>query len=111
MFYEIVNDLCKQHKTTITRMAEDIGLSNAAPTSWKKGSIPKLGTLEKISKRFGVSTDYLLGKEEQKKPATDDGDGLSIEQQKLIDLVKQCPDEQAAALHQAMQLFLQNWSK
>ena len=68
MFYEIVNNLCKERKTTITRMAEDIGLSNAAPTSWRKGSVPKLSTLEKISKYFGVSTDYLLGKDNKKTP-------------------------------------------
>ena len=68
MFYEIVNNLCKERKTTITRMAEDIGLSNAAPTSWRKGSVPKLSTLEKISKYFNVSTDYLLGKETKKTP-------------------------------------------
>lgn len=68
MFYEIVNNLCKERKTTITRMAEDIGLSNAAPTSWRKGSIPKLSTLDKISKYFDVSTDYLLGKANKKTP-------------------------------------------
>ena len=74
MFYEIVNNLCKERKTTITRMAEDIGLSNAAPTSWRKGSVPKLSTLDKISKYFGVSTDYLLGKEGNKKAPTPEGE-------------------------------------
>lgn len=76
MFYEIVNNLCKERKTTITRMAEDIGLSNAAPTSWRKGSVPKLSTLEKISQYFGVSTDYLLGKENKKTP-TPEGERIS----------------------------------
>lgn len=68
MFYEIVNNLCKERKTTITRMAEEIGLSNAAPTSWRKGSVPKLTTLEKISAYFDVPVDYLLGKETKKAP-------------------------------------------
>ena len=68
MFYDIVNNLCKERKTTITRMAEDIGLSNAAPTSWRKGSVPKLSTLEKIAEYFGVSVDYLRGKETKKAP-------------------------------------------
>lgn len=74
MFYEIVNNLCKERKITITRMAEEIGLSNAAPTSWRKGSIPKLTTLEKISKYFGVSVDYLLGKETKKAPTLEKGE-------------------------------------
>lgn len=74
MFYEIVNDLCKEHKTTITRMAEEIGLSNAAPTSWRKGAVPKLTTLEKIAEYFGVSVDYLRGKETKKAPTPAKGE-------------------------------------
>ena len=77
MFYEIVNNLCKERKTTITRMAEDIGLSNAAPTSWRKGSVPKLSTLEKISNYFGVSTDYLLGKDNKKTPTQEGERGIT----------------------------------
>lgn len=76
MFYDIVNGLCKERKTTITKMSEEIGLSNAAATSWKKGATPKSSTLQKISEYFGVSTDYLLGKEENKKPADQKADGL-----------------------------------
>ena len=68
MFYDIVNNLCKERKTTITRMAEEIGLSNAAPTSWRKGSVPKLSTLEKIADYFDVSVDYLRGAETKKAP-------------------------------------------
>lgn len=77
MFYDIVNNLCKERKTTITRMAEEIGLSNAAPTSWRKGAVPKLSTVEKISEYFGVSVEYLLGREsetETKKTPTPKGE-------------------------------------
>lgn len=77
MFYEIVNNLCKERKTTITRMAEEIGLSNAAPTSWRKGAVPKLSTVKKISEYFGVSVEYLLGTEpeaETKKTPTPKGE-------------------------------------
>lgn len=61
MFYENVQELCKQHKTNITRMAKDIGLSNAAAASWKKGAAPKLETARKIADHFGVSLEYLMG--------------------------------------------------
>lgn len=90
MFYEIVNNLCKERKTTITRMAEDIGLSNAAPTSWRKGSVPKLSTLDKISAYFGVSTDYLLGKE-SKKTASLSGSGNEEEFIQLLSMLS--PEE------------------
>ena len=74
MFYEIVNNLCKDHNITITRMAEEIGLSNAAPTSWRKGSEPKLATLEKIAEYFGVSIDYLRGQDNKKTPTPAKGE-------------------------------------
>lgn len=60
MFYDNVNELCKQRRTSITRMAEDIGLSNAASSSWKKGSVPKLETVRKIADYFGVGMEVLL---------------------------------------------------
>ena len=84
MFYDIVNSLCKARKTTITKMSEEIGLSNAAATSWKKGAIPKASTLEKISAYFGVSTDYLLGKEDAKKPDDQKANGLNATGYELL---------------------------
>ena len=100
MFYDIVNNLCKERKTTITRMAEDIGLSNAAPTSWRKGSVPKLSTLEKIADYFDVSVDYLRGVETKKAPT------LSGEREysdlELIDAVMRANDQQK----EAIRLFL-----
>ena len=100
MFYEIVNNLCKERKTTITRMAEEIGLSNAAPTSWRKGSVPKLTTLEKIADYFGVSVDYLRGVETKKAPTpTGERDYTDLE---LIEAVMQANEQQK----EAIRLFL-----
>ena len=100
MFYEIVNNLCKERKTTITRMAEDIGLSNAAPTSWRKGSVPKLSTLEKIAEYFDVSVDYLRGKDDKKTP-TPKGE-REYSDLELIDAVMRANDQQK----EAIRLFL-----
>ena len=100
MFYEIVNNLCKERKTTITRMAEEIGLSNAAPTSWRKGSVPKLTTLEKIADYFGVSVDYLRGVETKKAPTPKgERDYTDLE---LIEAVMQANEQQK----EAIRLFL-----
>lgn len=92
MFYDIVNNLCKKRKTTITRMAEEIGLSNAAPTSWRKGSVPKLSTVQKISAYFDVSVEYLLGteterKEENKKTPTPEGE-RDIENERILEAIE-----------------------
>lgn len=97
MFYEIVNNLCKMRKTSITRMAEEIGLSNAAPTSWKKGSVPKLSTLTKISQYFGVSVEYLLGSEGNKKTPTPEGE-REIENQRIIEKLESDEALRAAVL-------------
>ena len=101
MFYEIVNNLCREHKITITRMAEEIGLSNAAPTSWRKGAVPKLTTLEKISKYFGVSVDYLLGKESKKTLTPEKGE-REYSDLELIEAVMRANDQQK----EAIRLFL-----
>ena len=98
MFYDIVNNLCKARKTTITKMSEDIGLSNAAATSWKKGSIPKASTLEKISAYFYVSVDYLLGKEETKKAPTPEGEREELKERVFSALENADPAIREAAL-------------
>ena len=64
MFFDIFNDLCKSKGISCKRAAEEIGLSNSITTKWKKtGATPGGETLEKVAEYFGVTTDYLLGKE------------------------------------------------
>ena len=65
MFYDIFKQLCDQKGISCNKAALQIGLSNATPTKWKKtGATPVGETLDKIAVYFGVSTDYLLGKED-----------------------------------------------
>lgn len=66
MFYDRFRQLCERKGITCNKAALEIGLSNATPTKWKKtGATPVGETLDKIAAYFGVSTDYLLGKEEK----------------------------------------------
>ena len=75
--YEIFADLLKQHGITAYRVAKDTGITTATLTDWKKGrSTPKADKLQIIAAYFGVSVDYLLGKE--KEPVTD-SDGFRLE--------------------------------
>lgn len=60
MFYENVKDLCGLHRTNITQLAKDLGLSTSMPTKWKNGAVPKSDTVKMIADHFGVSTDQLL---------------------------------------------------
>ena len=60
MFYDNVYNLCQREGIKITTLARSLDLSSSAPTYWKKGSVPKSGTLQKIAEYFNVTTDYLL---------------------------------------------------
>lgn len=61
MFYDRFKALCESKGVSCSKAAEEIGLSNATPTCWKKrGLTPSGETLTRIAEYFGVSTDYLL---------------------------------------------------
>ena len=61
MFYERFIGLCEKKGVKPSAVAREIGLSNAAPTYWKNGSIPKASTIQAIAGYFGVSVEFLLG--------------------------------------------------
>ncbi|MEH2939054.1 helix-turn-helix domain-containing protein [Lawsonibacter sp. JLR.KK007] len=61
MFYEQFLVLCQKNGTSPAAVARALGLGNSTTTVWKKGSIPKGDTLQKLADYFGVSVDYLLG--------------------------------------------------
>lgn len=60
MFFDRVSELCKKRGTSPSAVAREIGLNNSSATYWKRGSIPKGDTLQKLANYFDVSVDYLL---------------------------------------------------
>ena len=87
MFYKIFEDLCYKNKTSPFAICKEIGLSGGTAAYWKKsGKAPKRETLEKISERFNVSVDYLLGREKTATDISVDRSGISeSEWTKLFD--------------------------
>lgn len=69
--YEIILGLCSKKGVSITELCRQSGASRGSLTDLKMGRKNSLSaaTLSKIAAYFGVSVDYLLGNEEQKKPA------------------------------------------
>ncbi len=59
-FYDIFIYLCKQRGKSPSAVAREIGLNDSSTTYWKRGSIPKSDTVQKLADYFCVSTDYLL---------------------------------------------------
>ncbi len=94
--YEIFESLLKQKGVTPYRVYKETGVSQSTLSDWKRGrSTPKSEILARIADYFGVTVDYLLGKEEQKnKPATTEGSGLNKYRLRLEELaVDLTPDE------------------
>lgn len=65
-FFERFSNLCKERGVTVNSVAKSIGASSGSVTAWKKGTEPRNATVTKIADYFGVTTDYLLGKESGK---------------------------------------------
>lgn len=79
--YKNIETLCIRNKTNITVMCKESGASRGALSDLKVGRTQKLSTdtLTKIADYFGVSVDYLLGKENTKKaPAKQEPDDEDI---------------------------------
>ena len=63
--FEIIKKLAKQHDKSLQQVAEDLNFSKNLFYRWKT-SDPKAKDLAKVADYFGVSTDYLLGRSDDK---------------------------------------------
>lgn len=76
--YKRIETLCKERGVNITQMCKGAGVPRGNLSELKMGRTIALSTktLDKISAYFGVPIESLLGKEETKKPASENADGL-----------------------------------
>ena len=59
-FYEKYLSLCRKAGKSPSAVANAIGLNNSSVTYWKRGSLPKAGTVVKLADYLGVPADYLI---------------------------------------------------
>jgi len=65
--YEIFEKLLKKHRVTAYKVSRATGITTATLSNWKNGkSKPKQEKMQKIADYFGVTLDYLYGRDEQK---------------------------------------------
>ena len=102
-FSQTFKTLCKEKKITQQQALLDLDLNRNATQRWSQG-IPAPHTLKKIAEYFGVSVDSLLGVEQQKNPATDNGNGISEAKSKLLQKVMQMSDEELQKLELLLQI-------
>ena len=68
MFFNRFKALCDEKGISVYRACTDIGLNRSAVAKWKDGGKPNGTTAAKQADNFGVTTDYLLGQSDQRKP-------------------------------------------
>lgn len=121
-FYEKYLELCNSVGKSPSKVVLEIGLKKSAVTRWKSGGMPTDATAQKIADYFGVSVDYLLGEDKERKrpinmlqlfadekeePNTD-GVELSEMEEKLLSLFRSVPADRQpfiiASIESALQL-------
>ena len=72
MFKKIFIDLCNQKNEAPSVVCRKVNITPATFSCWTDESIPRRATLQRIADYFGVTVDYLLGKEETPSPKKDE---------------------------------------
>lgn len=101
MLGTVLNKLRTEFGISQTQLARDLGVSKQSVSNWENDNIlPSIEMLVKISKRFGVTCDYLL---EQDNRTLIDATGITESQQAIIQklvhefqAVNQTSDKKAA---------------
>ncbi len=65
MFYDKLLQLCELHGISPSVVAESIGLNKSSATYWKRGALPKIGTVQKIANYFQIPITFFLQDEEE----------------------------------------------
>ena len=92
-----IKELRTEHNLTQKELADALKVSKACISMIEIGkNDPTANTLLKYADFFQCSTDYLLGREDNRGvihiyPQTDKLDSLSADEQKLIDLIRKNP--------------------
>lgn len=89
LFYINYVALCNKIGKSPSAVAEELGFMRSVVTRWSKGTIPRQATLQKVADYFGVSVEYLLGKEKQ---PTKNGELAGVRKD-LMDFADTLPDE------------------
>lgn len=77
MFLERILALCKDQNISKNKLLIDLNLNKSAFVNWgNRGNIPSGDVVSRIADYFHVSTDYLLGRTDNKNPPEASGGPL-----------------------------------
>lgn len=111
--FERIKELCKKNGISINKLEESLGYSRNTIYSLKKQK-PNAERISEIADYFGVSTDYLLGRTDNPRVATDiviTPDGREVDLSNLRDKVvmfdgKPLSDDDVEKIAQIIKLSL-----
>lgn len=86
MLLDTVKSLCQSKKVTIAQLERAVKVGNGSIRKWNR-AYPSADRLVKVADYFGVSTDFLLGRESfssKSRAIAEDVDKLPPEKQDLI---------------------------
>ena len=111
MFFDKLKRLCDERGISTYKACTDIGLNRAAVAKWKNGSVPSGTTAAKLADYFGVTTDYLLGKENKKAPTNGERDILDDVDVAFYGDFKELNDDEKETVRDMVRLMRQRKDK
>lgn len=85
--YERIESLRKSKKISQGKLEKELGFSNGSVSKWKN-STPTPERLQKLAEYFGVTVDYLMGKEEEDGANMIESRDLKAKYQEIYNLLK-----------------------
>ena len=97
----------KENGKTRRDVCKELGFVYSTFSDWVTGKkYPRIDKIEKMADYFGCEKSDLI--EDKNKPDTAEGTELSENKKALMQLIQNCPEEDAGRLLQVLQLFLEN---
>lgn len=94
MIGQRIRDLRKQKKMSQSELAKIIGVTQTTITAWETGKAePSSSAVANLADYFNVTTDYLLGRPEEKKEKDSNSVDLADMDALLTYQGKQIPDQ------------------
>lgn len=77
--YKLIKELRTKNNYTQSKLSSLLGVSRSTVSMWEIGSSePDTATISKMAELFGVTTDYLLGREERKLTLDEELEGIEF---------------------------------
>lgn len=97
ILYSRIRELANQKHISLAELERTLSFSNGIISTWKNGK-PSIDKVEKVADYFGVSTDYLLGRDKDDEADSETPEYRAIQrnakqldpsdQKKLLEIMK-----------------------